>query len=250
MPDPTAVRIAALGLLCLTLACKEEREPAPRVPTSGGNSTSQGPRDASTGDAARPVADSGRDDDGGGVFPLDFECSQFKVAASAGESPSTGRYLNAVDEPPDFKVTRGLATWDITCTPPTIVLALSTGDCPEGAGHELEFALDATAIQAGVISPGQNAIESESIGKTLRVRYVRPRGLSPSGVWGTCAEVPPTGGVTIRDERLGVGYGARFEALFQMTLSPCDVSANPAIQVEGSFDLQLRRSIDEVCPAD
>lgn len=248
MPPITAVRLAAAGLLCLTSACKEERDQAPRVPTSGGMSVSVKKPDASTLDAAGPVRDAGLDEDAG-PLPLEVECDDVPVADFAGESPATGRYLNAVDDPEDFRVTRTLATWGPTCSPPTIVLVMSDGACPDGRGHELEFSFDATAIQSGLISTGQNNLESDSISKILRVRYQRPRGLTPDGVWGTCSDVPPSMGLTIRDTRLGVGYGARFEATFEMTLGSCDDSENAPLLIQGSFDMRLRRSIDEVCPS-
>lgn len=236
------VEVGLLGLLCLALGCNKKEPDAPRVPTSGGQTVTIS-HDASVPDAGRPRPT----DEDGGITPLPTECKTFAAADASGESPTTGRFLNAVDEPPDLRVTRSEATWEPTCGRPTIRIALSDGKCPSGNGHELRFLFDATDIDNGLIKVGQNVIEPEVESRSIRIRYARPRTLKPSGEWGTCAE-GASGAITLRDTRLGTDLSSHFEGQFQIMLPPCDGSDNEILALQGSFDAQLKRGLEMACP--
>jgi hypothetical protein len=94
---------------------------------------------------------------------------------------------------------------------------------------------------------GQNVVVGEEEDRAIRIRYRRPGGLPPSGEWGTCG--PGTeGGLTIRDSRLGTDRSSHFEALFQVILPACDGSVTETQQLNGSFDVTLRRSLADACP--
>jgi hypothetical protein len=190
----------------------------------------------------------GRD---GGAVPIKppieppKECREVVVAPYAGLNPRTGRYTNATNEPSDLRVTRVLGTWEPTCGRPTIRLEMSDGDCPDGDGHVLEFFFTAAGIDTGTIVAGLNPLEAATENPDISVRYVRPGPLEPSGVWGNC--VGPSGAIDLVAP-LGTDAFDWFQGSFRLQLSPCDGSDNGIQQLDGSFDIQIRRGLDDVCP--
>jgi hypothetical protein len=239
------MRTLAILSFCLLLGCKDVDADAPRAQTSGGfaittRKTAGGsPEDASTS-AARDASTSP------GFSVLPSECQNVTLVSPSGESAKTMRYVNAVDEPHDLDVTRAVGTYEPSCTEPAVRIALSDGKCPGGLGHELTFLLDAAALYDGGIQVGQNLLQAETSISPIRVRYLRPRGLASSGEYGTCGTAT-SGFLTFRDPRLGTDRLSHFEALFQMFLPPCDGSDNAAVQVNGSFDVAMSRSLAQVC---
>jgi hypothetical protein len=143
-------------------------------------------------------------------------------------------------------VTRVLGTWEPACGRHTIRLEMSNGKCPDGGGHELQFYFAAAAIDTGTITAGSNALVSETENPDIRVRYIRPGGLEPSGVWGNCDG--PSGAIDLVAP-LGTDAFDWFQGEFRLQLSPCDGSDNGIQQIDGSFDIQIRRGLDDVCPS-
>jgi len=153
---------------------------------------------------------------------------------------------NVAFMPTDFPVTMGFAHWVGSCGDPALEIGLSTGRCPAGGGHFLTFQIDADAILDGTLFiPGANQVVQERPDRPIVVRYVRPTTLVPFGIWGTCDEV--FGELTI--ESLGLLRGSPQRAEFSMTLAACTAdTTTTSISITGSFDIDLARGLDDVCP--
>jgi hypothetical protein len=243
---PASHCLVILGVLALapSFACDDEETPPPAQPGSHPIG-----KPSSGGDAGRdlPTGGGGDDRDGGAPAPVapPRECREVEVAPYAGLDPSTGRFTNATNEPSDLDVTRVLGTWEPACGRPTIRLEMSDGECPDGDGHVLQFYFAATAIETGMIVAGSNPLVPETENSDIRVRYIRPSGLEPSGVWGNCDG--PSGAIDLVAP-LGTDAFDWFQGEFRLQLSPCDGSDNGIQQLDGSFDIQIRRGLDDVCP--
>jgi hypothetical protein len=67
----------------------------------------------------------------------------------------------------------------------------------------------------------------------------------PHGTWGTCADVT---GMLVFHEAPVLTASASLQARYELLLTPCDGSTNAPIEVDGSFKLQLRFALNEICP--
>jgi hypothetical protein len=189
----------------------------------------------------------GSDEDAGpsaGIVPLRNECQEIEPVMFVGEDPPVGVVASTVS-PMDFAVSRVLTTWEDDCVTPQILIELSNGDCTRSRGHALTIWLEAAAIADGRIRFGLNLPAPEPSNDGVRIRYVRPASLEPSGEWGTCAR--STTMLEFMGE-LGTDMGANLQGRFNLDLAPCDGSTNDNQLVQGSFDVTLRRGLENVCP--
>lgn len=244
-----------LGLLAL-LGCGEEQRAAPPpgrgsggVPDSGGRADAGAapmmPRDSGIPADGGPAQDSGMDVSDAGSAPLAIECSTFRPAMFVAEDPAIEPVASST-EPSDFHITRALIAWDSDCSDPGLRIELSDGRCPDGAGHTLVFWLDAAAIEDQTLVLGQNPIEPESEEGAIQVRYIRPARLSPSGEWGNCADA--SGFLNLRGEPPDTNAFTQWRGTFQLDLTRCE-GADPSTQrIIGTFNLQTRRALQDVCP--
>lgn len=158
-----------------------------------------------------------------------------------------GTLHNAVSLPMDLSVTRVETAWTTDCAAPALRITLSDGRCPAGDGHEVEFLIDAAAIQHGRIGRGNHLIEAEPLDGGLRIRYRRPREVDPvgEGVWGTCFGA--TGSV---DFMLApsVDRDTEFRVRFTTTLTPCDDKTEDTREVNGTLDVTIEDGLDDACP--
>jgi hypothetical protein len=179
-----------------------------------------------------------------GGLQLRSECEEITPVPFIGEDVGDA-YANAIEMPDDLLASRIVATWAGGCEPAQIRIEMSDGDCPAGDGHQLTFLLDALAIQNGTLGTGIHDVVPENTGSPIQVRYLRTARFEPSGEWGSCEGV--TGTLSIRGEP-GVRKLDTLQALFEMKLAPCDGSTQPAQTVRGTFNVELQRSLDTVCP--
>jgi hypothetical protein len=242
--------IVGLGIVAGLLGCGEEGSNAPAPPSTGGGGTSTvgGRRDAGRPSDDDSGMDDPADEDAGpsaGIVPLRAECEEFEPVMFVGEDPPVD-VVAATTLPVDFMVSRALTTWEDNCRRPQILIELSNGDCTVGRGHALRIWLETTAITDGSIGFGLNQPKPEPNNGGIRIRYTRPAPLTPRGDWGTC-----TGSLTMLDftSELGTDRGARLQGRFILDLTPCDGSTNERQMVQGSFNVQLRRGLDDVCPS-
>jgi hypothetical protein len=235
--------------LASAAACGGDDAPA-RAPSGGGKGGRGGggvmtpPRPMDGGN--EPDEDGGGGAGGSTGMVLKSECIDFDPAPY-GET-MVGDLNNAIGKPADFVVTRAVATWDDGCDRPTILIVLSDGMCPRGDGHELTFFLDAQGIEDGTIIRGMNNIlpeDGDSGG--VRVRYNRPMDLEPAGSWGSCTGADGSFGVVAKDGDLDANDLANIQARFELTLTACDGMADGVQNVLGSFNIDMRRSLDDVC---
>jgi hypothetical protein len=248
------MRLKLLVLLVLcgvgVQACGEDEVAAP--PSRSG-------RDGGGGSGPPPVLpdrDSGGDDEDGGEDmasdsgrdPGDAggpsSCDDFE-AIPPGTDPDPDMNFNMIEEPTDFAVTRASATWDVRdCNDATLVVTLSTGNCPDGDGHKLTFLVPAEGVKDGTVVLGRNSIEEDASG-LIHVRYTRPTRVSPNGEWGTCSGAD---GRLNLIRNLDLIKGRTLEGDFLMDLTRCDDGA-PSIQtVKGQFNVEVPATLDDLCP--
>jgi hypothetical protein len=165
--------------------------------------------------------------------------------ASVVEDAPPGTFYNAIETPSDLEVTRVVSTWEVGCAQPTLRIVLSDGECPDGQGHELVFLLGVEEIESGVLAMGQNPLMEEPAVQGLSLRYRRPGRLSPTGQWGTCAGVE--GSVDLLGP-LRLERGEVLQSRFFMDLTACDGSANGPQAIAGTFEVTLRRGLQDACP--
>jgi hypothetical protein len=236
----TLLLLAGLSLLG---ACKDDDRPSvpaapnqePTTPIGVGHPPDGGDEE----DAGEP-----RDaaPDSGPVLPA-FTCERVEVLGSSGEDTPN---LTSTDNPHDFKVSRQAVSW--LCDPKRLVIALSDGNCPKGAGHELTLELSVAAVQDGAIRLGMNRLQAEADRPDIRVRYTRPKRLKPNGVWGNCKEPMDESLLTFL-EAPDVALRSILQARYSFTLPACDDTSNAPILVSGAFKLTLRLDPAEACPA-
>jgi len=245
--------VCALLLLGSGSGCSDDEPPA-KAPSGGGGKAGRGgsggikppPFDAGGDEEDEDAGPGGAGSSGGPGDPLAIECESFP-AEPFGET-TIGDFSNAVADPTDFVVTRKVASWDGGCDTPTVMIVLSDGTCPEGGGHELAFFLDANGIMEGTVGVGMNVILPEGPGiGGVRVRYTRPSDLEPAGTWGSCTSADGLFSVMTDDRELDVNDLDNIQAMFQLTLTPCDGSAPGVQNVKGSLNVDMRRSLDDVC---
>lgn len=252
------VKLSVLLVLCgvVVQACGDDEGAAPP-----GRSVGDG-RDGGGGSRPPPVIpdrDAGDgDEDGGGQMDTDsgadagpgdagagpMSCDDFE-AIPPGIDPNPDMNFNAIEQPTDFAATRASATWDIdNCSDPMLVVALSSGNCPDGDGHEIIFYVPAEGIEDGTVVLGNNPIAEDAPGK-IRVRYTRPTRVTPNGQWGTCDGASGTLDLL---RNIDLIQGRKLEANFLLELTRCD-DGTPSVQtVEGQFNVEIPASIDKLCP--
>ena len=150
-------------------------------------------------------------DEDGGIYLLDSgilvaECEEITPVPFIGEDTVDGQYANAIASPADLRASRILASWGRGCDPASVVIMMSDGHCPDGDGHELSFALDASAIDSGVLG---NGIHDVSPSSPFVIRYTRPTRRPPAGEWGNCEGA--SGTLNVRGE-LGLNRFDRLQA--------------------------------------
>jgi hypothetical protein len=234
-------------------ACGDDEGPA-RPGVSVGEGTDGG-RDSGIIRPIFPTGDGGDDDDGGedvdpnsdagdsGSPAAPTRCHNVEPVPPATD-PDPSMNFNMVTAPSDLTVTRAAATWDVNCMDPTLRVSLSSGSCPNGDGHEVTFFVPAEGVEDSTVVLGQNVIMTDSPGR-IRVRYTRPGRVNPDGEWGSCDGVVGTLDLI---RQLDLIEGRRLEGDFQIDLTRCDDGA-PSIQVlEGSFNVEIPASLEDICP--
>ena len=230
----------------LAQGCAEEEAPM-RAPNSS-------PRPRDSGSSAPPpppppaAMDAGPEKDAG-IFGLDSgqlrtECEEITPVPFIGEDVGD-EYADAIAMPSDLLASRVVATWSGSCDPAAIKVEMSDGECPDGDGHALTFLLDALAIRDGTLGLGLHDVVPDSSGGPIRVRYIRPARFAPQGEWGSCDGVTGTFNIAGMP---GTRKYNELQAQFEMKLTPCDGSDLAPQSVQGTFNVELRRSLDTVCP--
>jgi hypothetical protein len=244
-----AVVLTAL-LLGTGLGCKAKQQSSvPFAPAGGGFSGS-----ANSGGKADASSPSGTPEDDGGVATragstgsaLAVECQDVPPVKFTGEDMPAGQFLNAVTAPADFVATRVVGTWEPGCAQPTFRVAMSDGACPRGHGHELTFLFDAQAIADGALGVGLNTLMPDGGPSRISVRYVRPKGLVPSGAWGTCSD--SSSGTLDLVGVVETRAGSMLQGRFELELAACDSAATGVQMLSGTFNVMLRRGLTDVCP--
>lgn len=189
----------------------------------------------------------GGDGDGGSGFDAGdtalTDCRDVD-AVPPGTDPDPNVLANVVTTPADLAVTRASATWDASCAQPTLRVTVSDGTCPNGDGHELTFYLPAADVEERTLTIGQNVIMEDAAGH-IRVRYTRPGRLEPSGQWGTCSGASGTLDIIGQLELI---QGRTLQGNFVLDLTRCDDGEPSVQQVEGSFNVTVPASLDDICP--
>lgn len=248
--------LIALCVVAATFGCSKEEKKPPVAPGGNGfQSSGVGSKgDAGPKDSGGPV-DASFDIDASAVTGECTNVSPGDYLAANNGVTSDGTLLTGVSNPPDFMVTRVLATWGDSCLEPTIKILLSDGKCPNGKAPDkqqslqillLAGAIDGTASGAVPITGGLNTISSDPENASITVQYTRPKDLTPHGRWGSCAGMPGT--LTLTND-LATTRLARLAGTFAFDLSVCDGSATNTDQaVNGTFNVQLRRGREDACP--
>jgi len=244
MRSASGLVVMGLCAMATCAACADERPNVPFGPTTGGDGVS----------VVEADEDSGRtsgDDEDAGVVDAGTDAS---VPASSCEQIEGFRSIDSTDlksatstvTPADFVVTRQAIRWSADCENPILTVELSDGTCPTGYGHQLAISFSINDIEDGVITVGGNALLPEAESSRITARYTRPsRLVLPHGTWGTCAGVT---GMLVFLEAPELTASASLQARYEFLLTPCDASTNAPIEVDGSFKLQLRFTLNEICP--
>jgi hypothetical protein len=242
------IATSIVGLLA-TACGDDERSNAALAPPKRPNRPDSGAPPPPPPPPPPPAVDAGPPEDAG-IFGHDsgqlrVECEDIAPVPFIGEDIGD-EYANAIAMPTDLRASRVVGTWAGTCSPAAVKVEMSNGRCPDGDGHELVFVLDAVALRDGVLGIGIHEIVPETAGGPIFVRYTRTDRFAPAGEWGTCEGV--SGTLNIRGEP-GVQRFDKLQALFELKLTPCDGSELPVQSIQGTFNVELQRSLDTVCPA-
>lgn len=221
---------------CAALGCSEEAvipSVAVQEPSTGGTiKRDAGKEDPDDSDAG-PVK---------GGSPLSF-CSRVTAPAGSVADNPIGTYLTM---PGDLTLTRQSERWSDDCSSLRLILEFSDGACPVGLGHSLTFSFGYQDFLDGVIHGGNNAIGADLETPAISVRYVRPNRYAKHGTWGTCEAAE---GQLVFIEAPTPLPGNYLRARFQLSLTPCGGTMGEPIFVDGAFNLLLRTSAAEICPA-
>jgi hypothetical protein len=216
----------------------------PFVPMGGrgGDGDDDGGQDEEDGGAGTGGGSGGSGGTGGSDGPRSCEDVD---PVPPGFDPDPTMLPNVVTLPEDLEVTRASAEWEEGCDQPTLRVTISSGNCPDGDGHELTFFLPANGVADSTVVLGLNQIMEDQAGY-IRVRYTRPGRINPSGEWGTCEGASGTLNITGELELL---EGRTLQGDFFMELTRCDSGSDPALQqLDGSFNVEVPASLDDVCP--
>lgn len=224
-----------IAAACALLACEEEE----RVPPG------PGPSEMSGGGTIR--RDAGREedeDDAGsskGDSPISF-CTRISEPGTIEDNP----IATYVAMPADLKLTRQVERWNDDCSKLRLILEFSDGACPTGFGHSLTFSFGYQDFTEGVIHGGNNAVAADAETPAISVRYVRPNRFANYGTWGTCEAAE---GQLVFVEAPTPQAGNYLRARFQLSLSACGETTGDPIFVDGAFNVLMRTSATDVCPA-
>ena len=233
--------IRSLLLVAVAMcACNDNEPTAPLSPVGGGSHQVDPDIPDSGGNVDEE--DAGINPDAGTEGPAPGECVRIaSLRYTSDEIPT----VTATSLPEDFLVTRQAATWRDDCE--WLVIELSNGVCPAGAGHELEIMFSREAIEDGQIGLGLNPLEEEPMAVPgYRVRYTRPTRYAPEGLFGSCTG--SSGQISFYDAP-DVTRANDLRAVYDFRLTPCDDTRNPTLEVKGTFQVRLRRAAAAACPA-
>jgi hypothetical protein len=226
-----------IAAACALLACSEDE----RVPPAPGPTepTETGPikRDAGSEDDEDAGTPKGGDDS-----PISF-CTRVTAPAGSTADNPIGTYVTM---PGDLTLTRQVERWNDDCDKLRLILEFSDGACPTGYGHSLTFSFGYQDLLDGVIHGGNNAVGADAETPAISVRYVRPNRFSTHGTWGTCEGAE---GQLVFVEAPIPRAGNYVSARFQLSLSPCGETTGDPVFVDGAFNLLMRTSALDVCPA-
>jgi hypothetical protein len=234
-----------VGLLAPASGCEDEQSNAPPPRSSGGGAVG-----AVGTDGSRPPPDD--DEDGGaagagggdsGMLPE--ECQNVPVVQIPADELPPGTEASTT-APTDFEVSRLVGSWQGGCEHPVFQVEMSEGGCPNGRDHALIFDIDAASLVDGSLRLGLNTLSPEPNDLGIRIRYVRPRSLTPSGEWGSCAGA--TGMFDVVGDAPSSEARSTLQLRFSLDLTACDGSASPLQTVSGTFLVMVRRSFRDVCP--
>lgn len=239
---PVCMRISLLLIaVALSSACGDDESHAPLAPGGGGPPQGGGTSTPDGGDTVDDK-DAGGTRDAGMSSGLS-ECARIDPLFFTSDEVPT---VTATESPADFRITRQVGTWRDKCDAPTLVIKLSNGICPNGQGHELEFAFPANAIADGTIIFGLNTILPElDSPHGIRVRYTRPDRYAPAGLYGTCEGA--SGSITFYNPP-DISRTMHLRARYVLMLTSCDKKPNPIQEVAGYFDVLVRRTLSDYCP--
>jgi hypothetical protein len=150
-----------------------------------------------------------------------------------------------VTTPTDFRVTRALMGWSGPCGSSDVLIELSDGTCAAAGAHRLQFYVSAAAVAAGQVHIGTNAVLPVPDSTGIRVSYLRPKSVTPSGAWGSCTGET---GQLLFLANPDVTNPSRLQASFLLELTACGSSMQGPLSVEGYFDLMLLQTLSRVCP--
>lgn len=162
-----------------------------------------------------------------------------------GTDPDPEMLYSTVTTPTDLVVTRAEAAWEIGCGQPTLRVSVSSGRCPTGDGHDISFFIPANGIEDGTVVLGQNLIMEESAPGMIRVRYTRPTRLEPNGQWGTCEDA---GGTLDFIGELELVQDRKLQGSFTIDLTRCDDGQESVQPIQGSFNVEIPATLDDICP--
>jgi hypothetical protein len=252
------VNCGLAAALALVLGCRNEESNAPPPRSTGGGAAS-GANMGDGGPRPRPPRDSGpdEDEDGGGETmdgggePIDggvlpSECEEVPVVRIP-ENEVTSDVQASTTSPLDFEVSRLVGAWEGDCDAPVFRIELSGGECPNGNGHQLTFLVDAAAIRDGNFRLGLNSVLPEPNDIGVRIRYERPDGTDPEGEWGTCAGAEGT--IDLLDDAPSTERLSELRSRFSLDLTACDDGTVPLQTVHGTFNVVMRRGLEDICPA-
>jgi hypothetical protein len=253
------VKLLLLLGLCgvLGLACGSgDEDRAPRPPSVGGGS---GGSNGGVGGPFIPMGGNDGDDDAGeqdedggggtggsagGGSDMGVRCLDVDPVPP-GTDPDPNMLANIVTMPTDLQVERAEAAWEEGCVQPSLRVTLSSGNCPDGDGHQLTFFLPADGVEESTLLMGQNLIMPEPAAGFIRVRYTRPTRLEPNGVWGTCNGA--SGTLDIVGE-LELIQGRILQGNYTLDLTRCDGGEDSVQLVTGAFRVVVPASLSAVCP--
>lgn len=167
------------------------------------------------------------------------------VNVAAATEPGEGTFNNSVQNPADFSVTRVAVGFSPNCLTPTVVLEMSDGRCPDGQNHRLTIEIDAAAIALQQVSLGEVDLATAHSQGQINVRYERPSGLTPAGVFGTCGG---ESGVITLSNLPELRRGAIYAGSYQMTLNACAGFEGAPQDVQGTFNAEVAADLSDLCP--
>ena len=238
--------VVALCSVLLGTSCTTHGPTAKPVSKGDGNNFDPGSVVAVSGSAANQgsgttggSADAATASDAS--VPLSWSQCENVTAAT---EPSDGS-PNSIQGPLDLEVTRISLGYSTDCSAPTVVLEMSNGSCPDHYNHWLRIEFDAAAIALHEVGLGAIDLETAHQLGQVNVRYQRPSGLTPSGLFGTC---DAESGVITLTSAPDLSRGTLYAGNFQMTLNACPGTDGVPQDVQGTFNATLAANLSVLCP--